>query len=167
MLIEIIAVGAKQKIKTYYQVEVTYKDLDKDRVGAKKLMSFSYPEVFNTLSKAEKGEQYEVTLKKEGDFWNWTDASKAEEFEQEKKVAKTESTPTRVTGGGNWETKEERAQRQVFIIRQSCLGHAVEFLKENGADKNEIFALAADMEQWVLRKDPMKELINLPDDVIE
>lgn len=167
MLIEIIAVGAKQKIKTYYQIEVTYKDLDKDRVGAKKLMSFSYPEVFNTLGKAEKGEQYGINLKKEGDFWQWTEASKAEEFEQEKKVTKTEAASTRVTGGGNWETKEERAQRQVFIIRQSCLGHAVEFLKYETSDKNEIFTLAANMEQWVIRKDPMKELINLPDDVIE
>lgn len=168
MLIEIIAVGSKQKIKTYYQVEVTYKDLDKDKVGAKKLMSFSYPEVFNILSKAEKGENYEVTLKKEGDYWNWVDVSLATGEPAVKKPATTEA-PTRVTGGGNWETKEERQQRQTYIIRQSCLSNAVSYLTATGTafDQHAIFSVAADMEQWVLRKDPMKELINMPDDVIE
>lgn len=168
MLIEIIAVGSKQKIKTYYQVEVTYKDLDKDKVGAKKLMSFSYPEVFNTLSKAEKGENYEVTLKKEGEYWNWVDVSLSTGEPAVKKPATTE-TPTRVTGGGTWETKEERLQRQIYIIRQSCLSNAITALAAGEAvpGQDAIFSLAADMEQWVLRKDPMKELINMPDDVIE
>lgn len=168
MLIEIIAVGSKQKIKTYYQVEVTYKDLDKDKVGAKKLMSFSYPEVFNTLSKAEKGENYEVTLKKEGEYWNWVDVSLSTGEPAVKNSDETE-TPTRVVQGKDYETREERAQKQIYIIRQSCLSNAVSYLTATGTafDQHAIFSVAADMEQWVLRKDPMKELINMPDDVIE
>ena len=97
--IEIIAVSSPQTIKSYKQIEVTYKDLDKGKVNAKKVMSFSYPEVYNTLSKAEKGDILGIEIKKEGEYWNWVaigEASTAEAVPKKKVLA-----PTRVTGGGD------------------------------------------------------------------
>lgn len=161
MLIEIIAVGSKQKTKTYYSVDVSYKDLEKDKVAAKKIMSFSYPEVFNTLSSAQKGDVYDVDLKKEGEYWNWVNITKSTKPEG----SPVKDTPTRVTGS-NYETKEERAQRQTYIIRQSCLSTAADFLKSQDVDQMRLFELAAEMEQWVIRsKDPMQAIKDFPDDI--
>lgn len=162
MLIEIIAVGSKQKVKTYYSFDLSYKDLDKDKVSAKKLMSFSYPEVFNTLSSAEKGEVYEIDLKKEGEYWNWVNATKTEKTESKP----SSPAPTRVTGN-NYETREERELRQTHIIRESCLSTAATFLANKGEVSNhDVISFAADLEQWVLRpKDPMQAIKDFPDDI--
>lgn len=153
MKIEIINVGDPQNKGKYTQIELVYKDLEKDRVGTKKLMSFSYPVVYNGLKKAQKGERYDITLTKEGEYWQWTEFSVPG---TEASTVANSSAPEAKSyvKGSNYETPEERAARQTSIIRQSSISNAIAALKVEKAkvDKDELFALAADIEQWVTRK---------------
>ena len=72
------------------------------------------------------------------------------EFEYHQKANKyaESATPTRVTGS-NYETKEERAARQVYIIRQSSLATAVDLLGQ-GASTDTVIETAKVFEAYVL-----------------
>ena len=168
MKIEIINVGDVQKKDKYSVVELGYKNIDKDKTETKKLMSFSYPLVYNALRQSSKGDKFDIKLAKEGEYWQWTECV----------VAGTESTPTPSSSGpepkayvkgSNYETSEERKERQTHIIRQSSLGHAVNTLKVDGEalEKDAVLALAADYEQWVTRKTMAQHLEGFPDDFPE
>jgi len=168
MKIEIINVGDVQKKDKYSVVELVYKNIDKDKTETKKLMSFSYPVVYNALRQSSKGDKFDIKLAKEGEYWQWTECV----------VAGTESTPTPSSSGpepkayvkgSNYETSEERKERQTHIIRQSSLGHAVNTLKVDGEalEKDAVLALAADYEQWVTRKTMAQQLEGFPDDFPE
>jgi hypothetical protein len=168
MKIEIINVGDVQKKDKYSVVELVYKNIDKDKTETKKLMNFSYPLVYNALRQSSKGDKFDIKLAKEGEYWQWTECE----------VAGTESTPTPSSSGpepkayvkgSNYETSEERKERQTHIIRQSSLGHAVNTLKVDGEalEKDAVLALAADYEQWVTRKTMAQHLEGFPDDFPE
>lgn len=119
MQIEIINVEATDKGK-YKQLDVNYKDNGK--VASRKVFSFGKSEpAFLALTTAVNGNVFDIQMEKEGKFWNWISATKVD-----KPVAVT-ATP--VPQRGNWETPEERAQRQVYIIRQSSLSSAISLLK--------------------------------------
>ena len=67
------------------------------------------------------------------------------------------------TGGGgkvigsNYETAEERARRQVYIIRQSSLGTAVELLG-SGASVADVINTAKQFEAYVFSKEAEGEV---------
>ena len=168
MKIEIINVGDVQKKDKYSVVELVYKNIDKDKTETKKLMSFSYPLVYNALRQSSKGDKFDIKLAKEGEYWQWTECV----------VAGSDPTPTPSSSGpepkayvkgSNYETSEERKERQTHIIRQSSLGHAVNTLKVEGEalEKDAVLALAADYEQWVTRKTMAQHLEGFPDDFPE
>lgn len=151
--IEIINVGDVQNKGKYSQYEVVYKDLEKDRVGTKKLMSFSYPLVYNGLKSAKKDEKYNITLVKEGEYWQWTEFSPAG-MEVPMATAEAPSAAKNYVKGSNYETSEERAARQTSIIRQSSISNAIAALKvdKQKIDSDELFAYAEKIENWVTRK---------------
>jgi hypothetical protein len=67
----------------------------------------------------------EVTVKKEGDFWNWKGA-KVIGAATNDTPAKTNNTSSGSTvSKGNWETAEERAAKQKYIVRQSSITNAI------------------------------------------
>jgi hypothetical protein len=53
---------------------------------------------------------------------------------------------------GNWETSEERARRQILIVRQSCLAQAVNVKGVGEQNAENITELAAQFEEWVNRE---------------
>ena len=82
------------------------------------------------------GKTYDVTIEKDGDFYNWVDAKEAESAPAEaKKAYQAKST---------YETPEERAARNVSICRQNALTNAVAFLsaKEGKATPEQVIELA-------------------------
>ena len=99
----------------YNEALVKYTQDGQDK--EKKIMSFAQKETYNTLTKASPGEVYEIKTVKDGKFWNWESATLvgpgAAPAEGSKAVSR-----------GNWETAEERAMRQVWIIRQSSIASA-------------------------------------------
>ena len=157
MLINIIDVGqpnthAGKNGRSYQSLEVTYKD-ESGKVGSKKLMSFSNPGVFNTARNWEKGTTVDViTQKDDNGYWQWTGVNIGGESQVAQQPTSKAAQPTRVTGS-NYETKEERAARQVMIVRQSSLSTAVSALGIGGKtpiDVNQVIDYAKVLEAYVL-----------------
>ena len=125
-----IRLNAKTDVenKGKYNMAVVHYDQD-GQSKEKKLMSFTFPDVYKTLVNANVGDAYDIKAEKDGKFWNWVQAS----------LVGGAGTPATATGGsgttttrGGWETPEERAIKQVYIIRQSCLSTAATLLAGKG-----------------------------------
>jgi len=82
-------------------------------------------EVITSLSKAVPGDTYDIVLEKSADdkFWNWISAEKTN-----KEAAVASPTKSSYQTKSTYETPEERARKQVYIIRQSSLSNAIEYL---------------------------------------
>lgn len=134
MLIQVISVGEvsiKQGKKVpYKQFQLDY--LSNGRASKKQIMSFS--NVFKQLLASQEGEEFEITTKQEGEYTNWdtaeskgvpTKTAKEGPATTERKSAKgaTEFKST-------YETPEERAKKQVYIVRQSSIANAVTFIEQ-------------------------------------
>lgn len=154
MQITVLSVSKTQKVskagKPYTQLEVAYKS-DDGQIKGKNLMPFgSAKAAFDAMQAANSGEVWDITPEKEGEFWVWTNVKKSDGS------APAAATPTSVTQtqaagkvvGSNYETKEERAQRQVLIVRQSSLGHAVEY-RGSKASVEDIISTAKTFEDYV------------------
>lgn len=167
MLINIVDVGAPnthaaKNGRSYQSIEVTYKN-DQGQVANKKLMSFSNPTVFNHIKGLGKGDQINVqTTKDANGYWQWTGIGGDSEVAETKPA--TPSPGGRVTGS-NYETKEERAARQVYIIRQSSLSTAVDLLG-TGAKVSDVIATAKEFEAYVFSKETgVEAIISMEDDI--
>jgi hypothetical protein len=170
MLINIVDVGtpstkASSTGRSYQEIDVTYKT-ENGQVSNKKIMSFSNPSVFNHLKDLTKGEVVHVTtVKNAKGYWDWTGVGS----EGDAPVA-TQSKPATAQAGGrvtgsNYETKEERAARQILIVRQSSLSSAVELLGP-GKSVEEVLAIAKQFEDYVFAKSTGIDAINeLEDDI--
>jgi hypothetical protein len=173
MLINIVDVGAPnthaaKNGRSYQSIEVTYKN-EQGQVANKKLMSFSNPSVFNYIKELTKGTQVNVTTTKDANgYWQWTGIG------GDGSVATPESKPAtggRVTGS-NYETKEERAARQILIVRQSSLSSAVALVSATSTEPtttDNVINIAKKFEEYVFGKDanPTKEVNfdDLEDDI--
>ena len=131
--------------KTFEQLEVAYKN-DQGQTQSKKLVSFSNPEVFKIAKTWEKGAVVDIrAIKNEKTgYWDWIGFGQGDA-----PVATTtgSTAPTRVTGS-TYETKEERAARQILIVRQSSISSAVELLGP-GKSVADIIATAKQFEEYV------------------
>lgn len=127
---------------TWQQIEVEYQG--KQGRKAKSLRDFADKEVFSFFTSVTSGQTVDVDVKKEGDFWNWKGAkvvvAGASDDNRAEKVSK-----------GNWETSEERAARQRYIVRQSSITNAITLSTANGrkTDVGEILELASRFEAFV------------------
>jgi hypothetical protein len=166
--IKVLSVSEENKGK-YNQLTVAYKDIGQGKVAEKKLMSFLNKEVYATIKEGE-GKEFEVSMQKnDKGYWDWISIG----------APGTVAPATAAkTGGGNaapkssYETAEERAKRQVMIVRQSSLSTAADVLKSEkkpptGAD---VIALAKEFEAYVLdlneaKAAPTKSLADLDDDI--
>jgi hypothetical protein len=105
------------------------------------MVSFSNPAVFKQLETMAPGTLISVTTAKNDagyDFWQSVKA-----VGDDPTPAKA-ATPVRVAGS-NYETSEERKQRQLFIIRQSSISNAIESLvpgSKVALDPEQVLALA-------------------------
>lgn len=137
--------------KSYGILQVAYRSDGK--LQEKKLMSFSNPQVFKHIEGLSKGDVVNVKTEKDANgYWQWTaieDGTAAP-----KATTSNASAPTRVTGS-NYETPEERAKRQQYIVRQSSLTTAISILGvgAKSLDKQQVLSLAEELEQWVFRVD--------------
>lgn len=112
---------AKPKGGTYEKATVVYKGYE-GKLESKALMGFATPkDVWEVVTKAKKGDSYSVEREKDpsGKYWNWVGITR-----QDMPVTRGNATPTKPT----YETPDERAKRQVYIIRQSSLSSAVALL---------------------------------------
>ena len=128
--IQFIDVSVEDKGK-YKMAEVTFKDLAKGQTSSKKLMSFSNPVVYKTLVDAKKGEVYTIEMQKnDKGFWDWIAASIANSVNASsagspEPTTKASGSTSFTSPKSTYETPEERAKKQVYIVRQSCIAQAV------------------------------------------
>jgi hypothetical protein len=119
---------------SYQTADVAYKNNSfQGKVEGKKVMSFgATKDSFATLATAQPGQTYEVQIVKNDKGYNdWISMAQAVPGG----VIPGASTPAATTGKpasaaprSTYETPEERAQRQVLIVRQSSLSSAVSLL---------------------------------------
>ena len=148
MKIEIVNVVVENKGK-YQMANVSYKTED-GKVEGKKIASFTFKEVFKALSQSQTGDIFDVeSQKNDKGYWDWTFVKAAG-----KNTAPTSSgySPT-VRKGGDWETAEERAKKQVYIVRQSSIAAAIRLGELNGTTgpvtEEDIIASAKLFEEYV------------------
>ena len=172
LVINIISVTKETKPTakgSYDQLEIIYKNLTfQDKVEKKLIMSFMFKEVFGALSKAQFGQTFYIDrVKNDKGFWDWTKASttneeqeqNSQEFgERQPMVAPASNNPVKTPTASpksTYETSEERAARQVMIVRQSSISSAVALLAANGGKKNtaeEVLNIAKEFEAYVMGK---------------
>jgi hypothetical protein len=136
----------------YEQAEVTYKDMASSKVDSKKLMSFVFPEVFATFKAAKAGDSFCVSTEKneKSGYWDWVGVSTNIQGNQEKPSPSQGgvSTPNK----SNYETPEERAKKQVYIVKQFSLSGAISMLSVGAKappSKEAVLALAQEFVDFV------------------
>jgi len=128
--------------------KVTYRNLETGKTLSANLPSFKSPEVFEVFTKAVADSTWDVKVEKDGDFWVWTKAEELKDVPAE--VASPAPTGRKGTSTDrDWETAQERAVRQILIVRQSSIDRAMEFGEQKDLDT--VFVLASKIEDWVLR----------------
>lgn len=156
MQIQVIATSVETKPTakgSYQQLEVTYKNLSyQGKTESKKIMSFgANASAFKALVDAQPGSTWEITVVKNAQGYNdWTSvsASAGEAASSAPKSGTGSAAPQRSA----YETPEERAQRQVYIIRQSSLSAAVATLSvgAKAVRPDDVIKLATDYTDFVL-----------------
>jgi hypothetical protein len=158
MQIEIINVGAPEKApgKNYKFLEVAYKD--NGAVKGKKLMDFANPQVFKDIQEYKQGDMVEVlTVKNDKGYWDWTGFQEGltPVSATQPNVGGTTEKPKPVS---NYETKEERAARQVLIVRQSSLSNAIAFSEGKKVNQADLLQIAEEFAEWVFNEPPKANL---------
>jgi len=159
MLIKVTGVTIENVVKgkaRYSVAKVSYLFTDQPRT--QNIMSFVNPGIYKQVSEWENNlpsGDVSVTLTKNSAGYNEWAA-----IEILDGTSTGGSTPTPATGvtkvvGSNYETKEERAFRQVLIVRQSCLAQAIASQGEEAKNRSieAILETARQFEEWVFRKD--------------
>lgn len=160
MQIEIVSVEQATKLnksgKPYNTVTVVYRD-EQGRVSQKVVMGFgATANAARDLANAVSGQRYNVDYVKNASGYNdWVDvslisaSSGATPFAAPAAAAGSNSKPKSVS---NFETSEERAKKQVYIVRQSSLANAVATLSvgsKTAPKPEEVIAVARKYEQYV------------------
>jgi hypothetical protein len=162
--------------KPYQQLEVAFKNNTFGKVESKKLMPFGAQKAsFDALANAAVGSVFEVTVvKNDAGYNDWTTC--------------TQAAPGAVTGAGSinnatkptagttmqvkstYETPEERAKKQVYIIRQSSISAAIASLSvgaKSALKPEDVLDLAEDYFTWVMQspQDVAKQdIFDMPND---
>lgn len=138
--------------KPYTYLELAYKGED-GRVTGKKVMPFGESKaVFDVLAESKTGENYQITAVKNetSGFWDWTKASKdTNPSGSSQLVAEPIRQPAGKVTGSNYETSEERAKKQVYIVRQSSITAALTFHGGKAKSTDEVIDTAKKFETFV------------------
>lgn len=149
--------------KSYEQLVVAYKNLSfNGKVESKTLMPFGLQkESFTTLKNAKPVEVFDVeVLKNEAGYNDWVTVKKGSSVpssgnSQMQSATNAAVTATTTTKGG-WETPEERAKKQIYIVRQSSISAAVNALSvgvKTGPKAAEVIEYARELEAFVFESD--------------
>lgn len=138
MTIKIVAVEVNNATtktgKDYKFLDVMFKNVSFDnKAESKKIMPFGSKEVFATLEAAKAGDVFTVLREKDKDgYWQWIGIAAGNVTLET--TMPTDTKPAQAATAApksNFETAEERAKRQMLIVRQSATSTAVEFLNHN------------------------------------
>lgn len=170
--IKIFEVKDENKGK-YNMLTVDFKNLKFDKNESKKIVSFTNKDVYNTLKNANAGDEFTVTAIKGEQYWEWQAVNVRGEAPPESTAtapAASSSKAPATSPKSTYETPEERAKKQLYIVRQSSISAAITVLKteKNTPSVSEVLAIAKEFENYVFGVTEMPANINslppLPDD---
>ena len=173
MKIQVLSVSVGSKTsnagKTYQNAEIAYKNLDQGKVESKNITQYS--KVFKQVADATPTMFYDVAISKDDKgYWQWDSFVAGTPGEAAQTSAAGPSKAT-VAPKSNYETSEERAKRQVFIVKQSSLGHAIELMSVGAKappDVDAVIALAQKFTDFVFAETKAAgtaTLFDLPNDL--
>ena len=151
MLITISDVSVTKHSKGYNVAEVKFVRDGKEE--SRKILDFAAKKAFDIVSSFKSFPvDVNVVLEKnaKSGYWDWKDV----EVAKEGNVSMTGKTGRVV--GSNYETPEERARRQVYIIRQSSISSAISLLALAGElstvskTVKDVLEIAKEFEQYVM-----------------
>lgn len=126
----------------YDQLTIGYTDLNSGKDFTYKLMSFVNKEAYNLLKDAKSGDEFAVdTNKNDKGYWTWGNVSVLGS------QVVTAKTPNK-TPKSTYETPEERAKKQLYIVRQSSITSAIALLGQK-AKVDQVLDVAKQFEQYV------------------
>lgn len=156
MQIVVSKVGAPYKEGKFFKLDFEY-SRDGKPLTRKLVAVGESKEVFNVLKDSKPGEMYEIKLVKDGDYWNWTNASKLEG---------SVAAPVSGASSGSRTVGITDSQRQRLIVRQSSVATAVALAGPTEKNLENILDMADEICDWVFEKVdvPVKEP-QLKDDI--
>lgn len=167
MFIEILSITKEtkqsKKGKPYQAMSVAYKNGD-GKIEGKNLTEYAEKSVWETLSSAVAGDKFDVKSEKDDNgYWQWTTIGRANGTPTPQSTNRS-STAGSTAPKSNYETPEERAKKQIYIVRQSSLSTAVAVLSvgaKAAPKSDDIVALAKQFETYVFEglAEPAKEVI--------
>lgn len=164
-----VGTGKTKAGKDYDYLDLDYRNLSFDnKAEAKKIMPFGAKEVFATLKNAQGGTVFTIQREKDDNgYWQWIGIAEGD-------VAIEQHAPQ--VGGGQpkaatpapkstFETPEERAKKQVYIVRQSSISEAIDTLKtdKKAPTTAEVLAVAKEYEAFVFGIDAAPTANKLPE----
>ena len=172
----ITAQGAKGPYQT---LEVAFKNNTFGKVESKKVMPFGAQKaVFDALANAQTGSTFDITVVKNDKGYNdWTAAKQAAPGSVAAQGSINSAGNAKATGGNvtqvksTYETPEERAKKQVYIVRQSSLSAAIGSLSvgaKAALKASDVIAVAEEYYAWVMQspQDAVKQdMLDLPHDI--
>lgn len=145
------------------KLNVVFRNLDTDKIDGRNLVSFNKV-AYEALKDAVRDEVYELTeVKNEKGYDEIVKVTKLDAGEQSSNApvasgtqsgnSKGSSVGNYTTPRSNYETPEERANRQVLIVRQSSITAALKFFeltKTKFSSVQDVTGLASDFENYVM-----------------
>lgn len=129
---------------TYPGSRLTYRETSSGKVQEQgfhnQALKFK-PDVKNALVSLNTGDAIIIDKEKnDKGFWEVQSITKNDGTQAQAQTPATSVSGAKATASpkSTYETPEERAQRQVYIIRQSSISSAVELLAANGGKKNTV-----------------------------
>lgn len=107
--------------------------------------------------------------KNDGGFWEWKSIAKDTSSNSSSDV-KGNNKPQTMSATSTYATKEERAQTQVYIVRQSSLANALKLAEVQGNKKIDVMSIINDakwFENWVLNGEKNDAVIKKDDSSLE
>ena len=146
-LVEVVSEKVQKGKNSYSKAVVTYQYNGENRTQT--LVSFSNPAVFSTLQECNPGDMLDVEITKNSNGYNqWSKLTKAT---GDAPAAAAAPAGGRVVGN-NFETKEERTDNRIRIVRQSALNYAINTLTPGAKAAlkfDEVTELAQQYVDWV------------------
>ena len=135
----------------YNQLTIGYTDLKSGKDFTYKLMSFLNKDGYELLKAAKRGDKFDVVCNKnDKGYWQWDQITV---LGSQVKTQKANPAPR-----SNYETPEERALKQKYIVRQSSITSAIAMLG-NKSTVEQVLQVAQQFEEFVFRveEDPFQQ----------
>ena len=161
-----------EKIKTYFKLNVVFRNLETDKVDGRNILSFVDKDVYAALKDAQKDDVYELSeITNDKGYPQVTSATKLDASEGVGGASTSEKVGSTPAPRNNYETPEERAEKQKFIVRQTCIERAIDNLSigtKGPVEVKLIIAQAKEFEDFVFGKlTGMAAIAAMQDDIPE